>query len=55
VGKVYVYSPGLSREDSEHMGMVKIDNVQETVDQLLKDHSSAVVIPEGPYVVGMVQ
>jgi hypothetical protein len=52
-GKVYVFSPGLSREDLEHMGVVKIDDVQETADRLLKDHVEAVVIPEGPYVVGM--
>jgi nickel-dependent lactate racemase len=52
-GKVYVFSPGLSREDMEHMGVVKIDDVQETVDRLLKDHVEAAVIPEGPYVVGM--
>jgi nickel-dependent lactate racemase len=52
-GRVYVYSPGLSRGDLEKTGAVKIDNVQETVDQLLKSHDTVVAVPDGPYVVGI--
>ena len=54
-GKVYVYSSGLSHEDLEKMGATKIENVQETVNDLLPDHKNAVVVPDGPYVVGMVK
>lgn len=53
-GKVYVYSPGLSKEDIEGFGAVKVDDVQATVDELLAKADSAVVVPPGPYVVGKV-
>ena len=54
-GKIYVHSQGLSYEDLMKMGMIKIEDVQETVNRLLPDHGSVAVIPEGPYVVGMVR
>jgi nickel-dependent lactate racemase len=54
-GQVYVYSPGLSREDLEKMGATKIENVQETVNGLLPSHENVVVVPDGPYVVGMIK
>jgi nickel-dependent lactate racemase len=54
-GRVYVYSPFLSHEDLQKMGAVKIENVQETVSRLLETHASAVAVPDGPYVVGMVK
>ena len=52
-GQVYVYSPGLSQAALEKTGATKIENVQETVDQLLESHASVVAVPEGPYVVGI--
>lgn len=55
VGQVYVYSPGLSQEDLEKMGATKIENVQETVNGLLSSHENVVVVPDGPYVVGMIK
>ena len=54
-GNVYVYSPGLAHEDLEKMGAIKIGDLQETVNRLLKTHTSVVAVPEGPYVVGMVR
>jgi nickel-dependent lactate racemase len=54
-GKVYVYSPGLSREDLEKVGATKIENIQETVHGLLSSHENVVVVPDGPYVVGMIK
>lgn len=54
-GRVYVYSPGLSREDLEKMGATKIENVQETVNELLPSQENVVVVPDGPYVVGMIK
>jgi nickel-dependent lactate racemase len=54
-GQVYIYSPGLSQEDIEHMGAVKVDDLQTTVDDLLPKHPKTVVVPDGPYVVGMVK
>jgi nickel-dependent lactate racemase len=54
-GKVYVYSPGLSREDLEKMGAIKVENIQDTVHDLLSSHEDVVVVPDGPYVVGMIK
>ena len=54
-GKVYIYSPGLSYEDVMKMGAVKIEDVQSTVTRLLDSHGRAVAIPDGPYVIGMVE
>jgi lactate racemase len=52
-GRVYVYSPGLSGEDLEKMGAVKIRDVQSTVDELFGSHEKVAAIPDGPYVVGI--
>jgi len=54
-GKVYVYSPGLTREDLEKIGIEKVEDLQATVDKVLKDNPRSVVVPDGPYVVGMVR
>lgn len=54
-GQVYVYSPGLSRVDLERIGIVKIEDLQRTVNDLINTHPNAVVVPEGPYVVGRVK
>jgi len=52
-GQVYVYSPNLSQENLEKIGIIKITDVQETIDLLLKSHSEVIAAPEGPYVVGI--
>ena len=52
--QIYVYSPGLSDDDLNKFGGVKVTDCQQTIDMLLKSHSKVVVIPEGPYVVGKV-
>jgi nickel-dependent lactate racemase len=54
-GEVYIYSPGLSREELAKTGMIKIDDLQATVDWLLPDHPGVIVSPDGPYVVGKVR
>ena len=54
-GQIYIYSPGVSYDDLKNTGAVKIENVQETVDELLKTNPKAVVVPDGPYVVGIVK
>jgi nickel-dependent lactate racemase len=54
-GKIYIYSPGLSEEDVHRFSGIKIRDCQATVDELLKTHANAIVIPEGPYVVGKVR
>jgi nickel-dependent lactate racemase len=54
-GQIYIYSPGVSYDDLKNTGAVKIENVQETVDELLKTNPKTVVIPDGPYVVGIVK
>ena len=53
-GKIHIHSSGLSHQDVEKMGAVKIENLQQTVDELLKTHPETIVVPEGPYVVGRV-
>jgi lactate racemase len=53
-GKIYIYSSGLSNQDVEKMGAVKIENLQRTIDDLLPTHPETVVVPEGPYVVGKI-
>ena len=53
-GKIYIYSSGISGQDMEKMGAVKIENLQQTVDELLPIHPETVVVPEGPYVVGKI-
>jgi hypothetical protein len=37
------------------MDMIKIEDVQDTVNRLLADHERVVVSPDGPYVIGMVR
>lgn len=54
-GKVYIYSPGLSYEDVMKTGAIKIEDLQSTVTRLLDTHGRAVVVPDGPYVIGMVK
>jgi lactate racemase len=54
-GKVYIHSPGLSHEDVQKMGAVKIEDVQSTVNRLLQNDPVTTVVPDGPYVVGMVK
>ena len=53
-GRVFVYSPGLSKKDLENMGLIKIENLQDMVDLLTKDARDVAVTPDGPYLVGMV-
>ncbi|MCP4575907.1 MAG: nickel-dependent lactate racemase [Deltaproteobacteria bacterium] len=53
-GQVYVYSPGLSNDDLKTMGIVKVEDAQETVNELLTSRENAVAVPDGPYVVGIV-
>jgi nickel-dependent lactate racemase len=54
-GKVYVHSSGLSYEDLMKMGMIKIEDVQGTVNRLMAEHERVAVSPDGPYVIGMVR
>jgi lactate racemase len=54
-GRIYIYSPGLSKDDVDRFQGVKIDDVQATVDTLLQNHKKVAVIPGGPYVVGKIQ
>jgi nickel-dependent lactate racemase len=53
-GKIYIYSPGLSKEDVSRFQGIKILDCQEAVGELLKTHVKVAVIPDGPYVVGKI-
>jgi nickel-dependent lactate racemase len=55
VGKVFVYSPALSSADLEQVGAVKIQSVQETVNEQMRSHEKVVAVPDGPYVVGIIR
>jgi hypothetical protein len=50
-----VHSRGLSKKDLEKIGITKIENLQETVSRLLDENEKSAVIPDGPYVVGMLK
>ncbi len=53
---VHVYSPGLTEKDIKSFGAHKIRDIQATVDALVSANPERiVVIPAGPYVVGMVK
>ncbi len=54
-GQVFVYSPGLSRKDMERIGVTKIEDLQDTITELLRIHTNVVAVPDGPYVVGRVK
>ncbi|MBW1784049.1 MAG: nickel-dependent lactate racemase [Deltaproteobacteria bacterium] len=54
-GPIYVYSPAMPGDDLKAMGMIQINDLQETVDRLLPQHQKVMVVPEGPYVVGRVR
>ena len=53
-GRVFVYSPGLLEKDLNSIGITKIENLQGTVDTLVKNAADVAVSPDGPYLVGMV-
>ena len=53
-GKIFIYSPGLKKEDVDRFQGIKITDCQATVDNLLKSHKKVAVIPDGPYVVGKI-
>ena len=53
MGRVMVYSPNLDGNRLRDFGLEKIDDLQDEVNRLGKKHSKVAVIPEGPYVVGL--
>ncbi|MBN1105389.1 MAG: nickel-dependent lactate racemase [Deltaproteobacteria bacterium] len=53
IGRVLVYSPGLSAEQLSPFGVQKIDHLQGTVDSLLPESPRVAAMPQGPYVVGL--
>jgi nickel-dependent lactate racemase len=54
-GEVYIYSPGLAREDVEKMGAIQVTDLQQTVNRLAARCGRVALSPEGPYVVGVVR
>lgn len=54
-GKIYVYSPGLPHDDLKNTGAIKTENMQQTVNEFIEAHPNTVAVPDGPYVVGVVQ
>jgi nickel-dependent lactate racemase len=51
IGRVLVYSPGLSAEQLRPFGVEKIEDLQGEVERLLPDHPRVTAVPHGPYVV----
>ena len=54
-GPIYVYSPAMAGDDLKAMGMIPIDDLQDSVDRLLPQYEKVMAVPEGPYVVGRVR
>jgi lactate racemase len=54
-GKFYLYSPGLSDDDFKSLNAIKVDDLQQTVDMLLASHERSVVVPDGPYTIGVIE
>jgi len=54
-GKIFIYSPGLAHDALRNTGAIRIENIQQTVNDLLNAHPKTVAVPDGPYVVGVVQ
>lgn len=53
-GEVHLYAPGLPAEDIERMGMIRVEDPRAAAAELCRRHESVVAVPEGPYVVGIV-
>ena len=53
-GQVYVNSSGLDTDDLKHAGIMKIDDIQVKMDDFLSKNLQVAVIPDGPYVKGVV-
>jgi nickel-dependent lactate racemase len=53
IGRVLVYSPGLTADQLKPFGVQKIPDLQEEVDRLLAEHPRVAAMPQGPYVVGL--
>jgi len=53
IGRVLVYSPGLTAEQLKPFGVQKINRLQEEVESLLAEHPRVAAMPHGPYVVGL--
>ncbi|MFZ0449154.1 MAG: hypothetical protein WAL98_07915, partial [Desulfatiglandaceae bacterium] len=54
IGRVLVFSPGLSAEQLRPFGVRKVEDLQQEVEGLLPEHPRVVVVPQGSYVVGLV-
>ena len=53
-GRVYLYSERLAPDDITKMGLIRLDDPQALIDELVASHESIIAVPEGPYVVGLV-
>jgi len=53
-GEIHLYAPGLDPGDIERMGMIRVEDPQAAADELAGRHGSMVAVPDGPYVVGLV-
>jgi nickel-dependent lactate racemase len=52
IGRVLVYSPGLTAEQLSPFCVDRIEDLQREVDRLLTGHPRVAAVPHGPYVVG---
>ncbi len=50
IGRVLLYSPNISAEQAAKFGLTKIDDLDATVQNLIRDSKRVVISPEGPYV-----
>jgi len=54
IGRVLVYSPSLTEDQLKPFGVQKIYHLQEEVNRLLLEYPHVAALPQGPYVVGLV-
>jgi nickel-dependent lactate racemase len=53
IGRVMVYSPGLTAQQLSPFGVQKISDLQKGLDRLLREYPRVAAMCQGPYVVGL--
>lgn len=54
-GRIFVYSTGLRGTAIKAKGITIVDDIQDTIYKIIREGMEVVVVPEGPYVVGMIK
>ena len=49
-GRILLFSPYVTAQQAKTFGITKIDDLNATVQRLIRDSGRVVIVPEGPYV-----